>query len=266
MAEESKQPDDPEPALHGHDPLTDSAGQPWAGRHFEPVAYDGDDGSAPAAIVDAIAQFRAGAIGAGEVLEALRGERLLVPLVARLGEGGDGAHGLRTDKSAELSIVTVRGPDERTVLPAFTSMAAMTRWNANARPIPVQAERVALAAAAEGTDLVVLDPLSDTEFALRRPGVWALGNGSRWLPAPEDPSVLAALEYATQGEPDIRRFEVLDGDPEARLIAPEIVVRLTLREGLDAAAVSELLARLSARWSLSELISERVDSMMVRLA
>jgi len=249
-----------------HDPLADSAGRPWAGRHFEPVAYESDDGSAPPRVLEALRRFRAGEIGAGDVVDALRGERLLVPLVARLGETAEGAHGLTADKSAELALVTVRGPDDRTVLPAFTSMAAMTRWQPDARPIPVQAERVALAAAAEETDLIVLDPLSETEFALRRPGVWALGSGSAWIPAPQDAEVLAELEEAIRDEPDVLGLQVNDGDPGARLLAPEVVVRLSLRPGLPAATLSELLGRLGAHWASNAIIADRVDSMVVRLA
>lgn len=249
-----------------HDPFADSAGRPWAGRHFEPVAYEGDDGSAPPRILDALQRFHAGDIGAGSVVDALRGERLLVPLVARLGEAGDGARGLTADKSAELAIVTVRGPDERRVLPAFTSMAAMTRWQPDARPIPAQAERVALAAVSEGTDLIVLDPMSETEFALRRPGVWALGAGTSWRPAPEDPEVIAELEAAIRDELDVLGLRVESGDPGARLVAPEVVVRLSLRPGLPAETVSDLLSRLSGRWASSAIIADRVDSMVIGLA
>nr|WP_286279447.1 SseB family protein [Naasia aerilata] len=85
-------------------------------------------------------------------------------------------------------MVTVAGPDGRTVLPAFTSVDAMRAWNPKARPIPAESERIALAAAAEGTDLLVLDPLSDTEFVLRRPAVEALGRGTPGVRRPRTPS------------------------------------------------------------------------------
>ena len=117
-------------------PLTDSAGQPWAGRHFEQNPSSGDDGSAPPQLMESIARFQAGTAGESEVVEAFRHSRLLIPLLAVLGEAGVNEHGKKIDKSQELSIVTVGGPDGRTVLPVFSSVAAMAAWNAKARPVP----------------------------------------------------------------------------------------------------------------------------------
>ncbi|MEN9752471.1 MAG: hypothetical protein RL670_162, partial [Actinomycetota bacterium] len=90
------------------------------------------------------------------VLAAFRDARLLIPLMATLGEGGEGVDGLKTDKSADLAIVTVEGPDGYEVLPVFSSVAAMNAWHADARPVPSDATRVALAAASENTTRVVL--------------------------------------------------------------------------------------------------------------
>ena len=88
-----------------------------------------------------------------------------------------GAHGLAVDKTQELSIVTVAAPDGRRVLPVFTSVAAMSRWDAAARPVPADGVRTAVAASADDTDLIVIDPGSETEFVLRRPAVWAIAQG-----------------------------------------------------------------------------------------
>ncbi|MFA4841680.1 MAG: SseB family protein, partial [Agrococcus sp.] len=62
----------------------DSAGRPWAGRSFDhhDTAYAGDDGSAPEGYLDAVRALAAGAAGPAAVVDALRGERLLVPLLA----------------------------------------------------------------------------------------------------------------------------------------------------------------------------------------
>ena len=68
----------------------DSAGIPWAGRSFEPNEHASDDGSAPPAFVTALARFRAGEAGPEAVVDALREARLLMPLVAELGESGVG--------------------------------------------------------------------------------------------------------------------------------------------------------------------------------
>lgn len=244
----------------------DSAGLPWEGRSFEhdASAFAGDDGSAPEQLIEAIRRFRVHELGEREVVDAVRDARLLVALVADLGESAP-AHGhLHGDKSAELSIVTVAGPDGRSVLPAFTSVAAMSAWNPKARPVPASAVRVALAAASEQTDLVVLDATSPTEFVLRRPAVWAIAQSRPWLPSYLDDEVLRAFEAVC--DPRITGVRLAPGDPEGRLSGPELVVTLLLVPGLDRAALDELLAVLQNRWAADEVIATRVDSMRVALA
>jgi hypothetical protein len=242
---------------------TDSAGQPWAGRQFEANNSADDDGSAPAHLMEAIRRFRAREIGEAQVLDALRTSRLLIPLVAHLGEDGLTEHG--HDKTQELSIVTVAGPDGRTVLPAFTSVAAMSAWNPGARPIPTEAVRVALAAATEQTDLVVVDATSVSEFVIRRPALWALANGKPWVPSYLDEAVLDAFAASAAGEAAVRSVALTAGDPDSRLAGPELVVQLALQPGLDEKALSALLATLQQRWAQSPVIADRVDSLKVQL-
>jgi hypothetical protein len=245
-------------------PGADSAGVPWEGRHFEPGSNSDDDGSAPEKLIEAIRRFHAHDLGEADVVDALRESRLLIPLVAVLGDDGLTEHG--HDKSQELSIVTVEGPDGRTVLPAFTSVAAMAHWNPKARPVPATAGRVALAAASENTDLVVLDATNDTEFVIRRPALWALAQSQPWLPSYADTDVLSAFMDAAEPETAVLAVQLAPGDPGSRLAGPELIVQLTLAPGLDRAALDAVLARLQERWAASETIAERVDSMRVVLA
>jgi hypothetical protein len=243
----------------------DSAGVPWAGRSFEPNANAADDGSAPHAFSEAITRFRAGEARVDEVIDALRHERLLMPLVAELGDSGVGAHGQLVDKSQELSIVTVAAPDGRTVLPAFSDVAAMARWDATARPIPTPVRRIALAAADEGTDLIVVDPGSDTEFVIRRPAVWAIARDVPWEPSFASPEVFAALTESVAPELAVIDVGVASGDPLSRLRGPELIVRLELMAGLDRGELDAVLARLAKRWAADDRIAVLVDSLTVKL-
>jgi hypothetical protein len=253
-------------ALPGAGGATDSAGRPWAGRAFEHAAPSTDDGSAPPLLMEALGRFQAGEADASAVVDAVRESRLLIPLVAALGETGEGAHGLAVDKSAELSIVTVAGPDGRSVMPVFSSVDTMRSWNPAARPVPADGVRVALAAASERTDLVVLDPTSESEFVLRRPALWAIAQSQPWSPSPTDPAVTATFESSVAGEAAVGGIDVSAGDPGARLAGPELVVRLALVPGLDRPSLDALLARLQSRWAADETIATRVDSMRVALA
>jgi hypothetical protein len=244
----------------------DSAGVPWEGRHFEHGPSSDDDGSAPDRLIEALRRFRSRELGEAEVVDAIRDSRLLIPLVARLDEAGDGKFGHTVDKSAELSIVTVAGPDGRDVMPVFSSVTAMQRWNPAARPVPADAVRVALAAASEGTELVVLDATSDTQFAVRRPALWAIAQSQPWLPSYLDPELLDSFLDSAQSEPAVSTVFLDSGDPDAQLAGPELVVHLGLNPGLDKSELDALLARLQQRWLDSDTIAARVDSLKIQLS
>lgn len=245
----------------------DSAGVPWAGRSFAPNPHAADDGQAPAALAEALRRFHAGEAGQAAVVAEFGSARLLIPLLAELGDGGSelGEHGLAVDKTQELSIVTVEGPDGRRVLPVFASVAAMSRWNPAARPVPADGVRVALAAADDGTDLVVLDPGSETEFVLRRPAVWAVAQSHGWEPPFESSAVQAAFGRSIERELAVLGVTLHSGDPDARLAGPELVVRLELIAGLTREELDAMTARLAQRWAADDVIATTVDSLTVRL-
>ncbi len=250
---------------HADSDHADSAGTPWAGRRFERSAFTDDDGSTPAGLAGALAGFRTGACDVVAVVEEIRVSRLLIPLLTTLGETANGGHGLVVDKSADLAVVTVSGPDGRAVMPVFSSVERMVTWNPDARPVPAAAVRVALAAASEGTELVVLDPGSPTEFAVRRPALWAIARSRPWRPGSEDPDVLDAFAASVGAEPHVVSLSLAPGDPTSRLTGPETMVRLTLVAGLDESTLAALLTRLGEAWAASETITERVDSLAVVL-
>jgi hypothetical protein len=169
------------------------------------------------------------------------------------------------DKTQELSIVTVAAPDGRRVLPVFTSVAAMGRWDAAARPVPADGVRTALSAAADDTDLIVVDPGSETEFVIRRPAVWAIGQGHPWEPSFLSPEVVAGLHESIGGELSVIDLAVEPGDPGARLRGPELVVRLQLMDGLEKTELDAVLGRLAKRWAADDRIAVLVDSLTVKL-
>lgn len=250
---------------HERDRAADSAGVPWEGRSFHSNPHTADDGSSDPALLAALTAFRAGEGSQQQVVDAYRAARLLIPLLAEKGDHGVGPHGLEVDKTQELSIVTVAAPDGRRVLPVFTSVEAMAQWDASARPVPVDGVRTALAAAADDTDLIVVDPGSATEFVIRRPAVWAIGQGQPWEPSFLSPEVVAGLHASVGGELAVLDLSVEAGDPAARLRGPELVVRLQLMPGLEKDELDAVLARLAKRWAADDRIAVLVDSLTVKL-
>jgi hypothetical protein len=241
----------------------DSAGVPWEGREFRANPDADDDGTAPPRVIEAIRRFRAGELGASDVIEALHPARLLLPLLADRGDEGVGAHGQLVDKTQELSLVTAAGPDGRPVLPAFTSVDTMREWNATARPIPIAVARIALAVASEGTPLIVIDPGTDTMFVARRPAFRALATGNPWVPSFEDPVVLQAFLEASATETALVALQLAPGDPAARLAGAELLVQLSVQDGLPPADLEALIIRLGESWAADPVIAERVDSIGV---
>jgi hypothetical protein len=250
----------------------DSAGQSWSGRSFEPNAFADDDGSAPAAFVEALATFRSLLENADEraqahtaVVDAVRTSRFLIPLVAEAGDEGVNADGLRVDKTQELAIVRVQGPDGQTVLPIFSSVTAMAQCRADARPVPADGLRAAASALLDNCDWVVIDATSDTELVLRRPALRAIAAQEPWIPPHADARVEEHVSSAVSPDERINGFSLATGDQDARGSGHDLIVQLSLEPGLSPDAVTQLLADFSGRLSDSELLAERVDSLLVQL-
>jgi hypothetical protein len=245
--------------------LTDSAGVAWEGRQLEENRFSTDDGSAPKKFLDVISGFRSRELGQADVVNVIRDTRLLVPLIAHLGESEVGAHGLEVDKSAELSIVTVKSPDDQDSLVVFSSVAAMQRWNPGARPVPTDALRVCLAAASQLSTRVVIDPGSETEFVIRRPAIARVAQSQDWQPAELNPAVKNVVAESIAGESQVIDFDLRSADPEAKLAGSELEVTLRLENGSSPNEVRELLERVSKHWAASEEFASAVDSVSIKL-
>ena len=262
-------PDVAEPARAGGAHAgADSAGVPWAGRSFDPNPHAADDGRAPEALAAAIRRFRAGDGGQGDVVAEFGRSRLLIPLLAELGDGGAevGAHGLSVDKSQELSIVTVEGPDGRRVLPVFASVDAMARWNPAARPVPADGVRVALAAADDGTDLVVLDPGSDGRVrAAPARGVGGRAIAARGIRRSIRPTCATRSNARSAPSSPCSASTSKPATPTPDWRGPSSSSGSTLVAGLTRAELDAVLQRLAARWAADDAIATLVDSLTVRL-
>lgn len=246
--------------------FTDSAGTPWAGRQFDANQWADDDGSANPTFLSAIADFQSGAIPIETLVDVMRSQRFMIPLLANLGESEIGAHGHSVDKSAELSIVTVATPDEQSGLPVFSSVETMAAWNASARPVPADARRIALAAASESNTRIVIDAGSRTEFVIRRPAIEALAKDEQWVHPVRDSRVKSEFQQIIQAIPEIHGFELSDCDPTARLVAAELQVKLTLIPGLAAEALQQVLQGFATALAANATVAELVDSLRVKLA
>jgi hypothetical protein len=124
-----------------------------------------DTGAADQALAGALTAYAADPAREPEVLEALAEARLLVPVVAELGEAETGPDGLVRDKSADMATVLMRGADGRLALLAFTGLESLRRWDPDARPVPVPARTAALAALQDGAAALLIDVAGPVPYA-----------------------------------------------------------------------------------------------------
>ncbi|UBU10587.1 SseB family protein [Nonomuraea gerenzanensis] len=125
-----------------------------------------DDGSPAPAVAAALAAYQDGTAGPAEVLNALGGARLLVPVVALLTESEVGEHGLRQEKESEMALPKLVGQDGRQAVLGFTGTEALTRWRPDARPIQATTLQVCQAAVQEGAAAVVVDVAGPVQFVI----------------------------------------------------------------------------------------------------
>ncbi|MBT2384760.1 SseB family protein [Streptomyces sp. ISL-11] len=170
--------------------------------------FSDDDGSADVALAEALAAWAATPADPaveGRVLTCLRAARLLVPVVAVLGEVETGPDGLKREKTSDMAVPTLQAPDGRKALPAFTSIEMLARWRADARPVAVPLHQALQAAAHEKADTIVLDLAGPVTYQLTGPALLALAEGRTSVDPLTDPSVADALRSVLVAEPGVLR-------------------------------------------------------------
>lgn len=238
----------------GTAPTGTAALVPAGGRALPPTsAFAGDDGTADPALTEALTRHGAGRADVAEVVRAFAPTRVLVPVTAEAEECGITPEGLEVDREASAGVVALRAPDGRTALPVFTSVAAMTAWSGEVRPVPAQAPRAARSALEEGWELVVIDPGGPVTVVVPHPAVRALAEGRAWEPAVRDgvvrPDVAAAVAALAQVPAVVAAVAEPGRTAEVRVV-------LSLAPGLGRAALDAVVAQVNAALAADALIAE----------
>lgn len=159
--------------------------------------YVDDDGAADPALASALERHAADAAPYPEVLAALAGARLLVPVVALLGEVEMGDDGLARDNSSDMAAVLLTGADGRTALLAFTSTHSLATWDPAARPVPVASSLAAATAVQEGAAALVIDLAGPRRFVVEGEDLHRIAAG--WRPVRLDDGGWAWLGTSSEG-------------------------------------------------------------------
>ena len=147
-------------------------------RSIPDPGFAGDDGSVPPEVAAALSGYAADPARHAPTLAALQHARLLVPVVAVLGEVEYDEHGLAHDKTSDMAAVLMRGRDGRTALLAFTGREPMLAWDPQARPVPVTVATAAQAARQDGADALVLDVAGPVMFVVEGDDLEMLASGA----------------------------------------------------------------------------------------
>jgi hypothetical protein len=147
---------------------------PPAGRTIPDPGFADDDGDADASLAAALASYAADPADPLEVFLALQHARLLVPVVAVLGDVEHDDAGLTHDKTSEMPVSSgvematalLTGADGRQALLAFTCLETLAAWRPDARPVPVAASLAARSALQEGAAALVVDVAGPTSYVV----------------------------------------------------------------------------------------------------
>lgn len=223
-----------------HQPHLGHAAEPggarFRGAQIPAQAFSDDDGSAPAALTAAL-----GSGTVAEVVAALRGQRLLVALVAALDSTTDAGQ----EKDSHMAAAMWQRPDGRTALLAFSSVAALYTWDPRARPLPVPAAQVAQAALEDGASAVLID----RRVVLTGPALWAVAESRTVLSPTADPDVQARVRQVVgevlheSGLPVSHRLSADDNYLLTVVIDPQVATRRDLLESLAGQLAEDPLLR-----------------------
>jgi hypothetical protein len=208
--------------------------------------FRGDRGGADPRVTSALAAYQAGQGSEQAALGALAAARLLVPVIAVLGDGSstDTEGDTQGDKDSEMVLPTLIGRDGRPAVLAFTGLDALARWRADARPVPAEADRVWRAAVADGC-AVVIDVAGPVPLAVEGARLTALAAGQPTPPPHEDPDVRAEVQAAVAAERAIAGFSLALSPGTADLA---ITLRLAPRQDADwGPAVNRAAAGIATR-------------------
>lgn len=231
---------------------------PVALKNIPEPGFSEDDGSADPVLAGALAAYAEDPAAEPAVLAALPGARLLVPVVAILGEVEEGPSeagsgvaapkaggGFRREKTSEMAVLTIETPDGRRALPAFTSVESLARWRPDARPVAVPFPQALRAAAHEKADTLLIDLSGPAPYALSGPALRALAAGRDGVDPLADAAVRRAVRDVVAAEPGVVRAYLTRADTAdgtlGLVLAPGAVVQDVARQMATALAADDVL-------------------------
>ncbi|MFJ7209545.1 SseB family protein [Streptomyces sp. NPDC098789] len=208
-----------------------------AQKNIPDPGFSDDDGTADPRLSAALAAWAQDRSREPQVLAALKDARLLVPVVAVLGEvETDPETGLKREKTSDMAVPTLTAGDRR-ALPAFTSIASLALWDPAARPVAVPLHQALAALAHEKADTLVLDLAGPVPYQLTGPALLAAAEGRTDADPLADPAVTGAVRAAVVATRSVVRSYLGPGGADA-----DGTLAVVLADGADPARSAQELA------------------------
>lgn len=153
-------------------------------REIPDPGFADDDGRVDTEVAAALTAYDAAPgdrVRALAATAALQDSRVLVPVVAVLGDVEVDEQGLAHDKSSDMAAVLMTGRDGRTALLAFTGTGPLRAWDPAARPVPVTLADAAASAVQDGAAALLVDVAGPVLFAVEGDDLARLAAGERLL-------------------------------------------------------------------------------------
>ncbi len=213
-----------------------------APKNIPAPGFSDDDGTADPRLAAALTAYAADRAAEEQVIAALPDARLLVPVVAVLGEAETGPDGLRRDKSSDMAVPTIQAPDGRRALPAFTSVANLARWRADARPVAVPLHQALRALAHEGAGTLLIDMAGPVTYELTGPALHALAAGRGRLDPLTDPEVAEAVRAVVAARTEVLRAQLTPAAGSGGAAPADGTLCLVLAPGAEVGEVARRVA------------------------
>ncbi|MFD7032098.1 SseB family protein [Streptomyces sp. NPDC059917] len=226
-----------------------------AQKNIPDPGFSDDDGTADPRLSAALSAWAQDRSQEPQVLAALKDARLLVPVVAVLGEvETDPETGLKREKTSDMAVPTLKAGDRR-ALPAFTSIAALALWDPAARPVAVPLHQALAALAHEKADTLVLDLAGPVPYQLTGSALLAAAEGRTDADPLADPAVTAAVRAAVVATRSVVRSYLGPAGADA-----DGTLAVVLADGADpAGSARELAEALAADETLRARLVRGLD-------
>ena len=122
-----------------------------------------------------------------------------------------GAIVAKKDENVEMMQALFSSNDGRVAMPVFTSLDELTKWNKEARPLPLNANDFAQQTIEQELDAIIVDIASAHRFVIKGYMLSCLANKQDWSYPHQDSEVIETIKRICQRLENVKKIEITKG-------------------------------------------------------